>query len=167
MGERLESLFWVVVCAHGYATKSMAAPHCPFPTNGYSAPSQNRTGPVKASGSQLSAVSTILTYYVRVPFVSGIRGREWHSWVAPSEAHSTSEEAGGGTVRSTGGRSTGGWHRPKHRWHRPKHTLVVAKAKLGLEPRCRNRFGALTLDGNRMQTRSRASSPTTAIGLAG
>jgi len=100
--------------------------------------------------------------------------REWHSWVAPSEAHSTSEEAGGGTVRSTGGRSTGGWHRPKHRWHRPKHrwhrpkhTLVVAKAKLGLEPRCRNRFGALTLDGNRMQTRSRASSPTTAIGLAG
>ena len=51
--------------------------------------------------------------------------------------------------------------------NRPKDTLVVAKAKLGLEPRFRKRFGALTLDGNRMQTRSRASSPTIAIGLAG
>ena len=52
-------------------------------------------------------------------------------------------------------------------WHCPKDTLVVAKAKLGLEPRFRKRFGALTLDGNRMQTRSRASSPKIAIGLAG
>ena len=52
-------------------------------------------------------------------------------------------------------------------WHCPKDTLVVAKAKLGLVPRFRKRFGALTLDGNRMQTRSRASSPKIAIGLEG
>jgi hypothetical protein len=33
-GRLVWSLFGrVVVCAHGYATKLMVVPHCPFPTN--------------------------------------------------------------------------------------------------------------------------------------
>jgi hypothetical protein len=55
---------------------------------------------MKASGSQLSLVSTILTHYVRVAFVGGIRG--WHrpkdKWHRPKDISSTVQRVGG-TVR--------------------------------------------------------------------
>ena len=41
------------------------------------------------------------------------------------------------------------------------------KAKQGLEPKFRNRFGALTQRESNLQKRSRALSPMTATGLAG